>query len=31
LPRDQLIALKIPDGVAPLSIEELRKAGPLGE
>ena len=31
LPRDQLIALKIPDGVEPLSIEELRKAGPLGQ
>ena len=28
LPRDQLVALKIPDGVAPLSLEELRKAGP---
>jgi hypothetical protein len=31
LPRDQLVALKIPDGVAPLSIEQLRKAGPLGQ
>jgi hypothetical protein len=31
LPRDQLVAVKIPDGVAPLSVEELRKAGPLGE
>jgi hypothetical protein len=31
LPRDQLVALKIPDGVAPLSLEQLRKAGPLGE
>ena len=31
LPRDQLIALKIPDGVAPLSLEQLRKSGPLGE
>jgi hypothetical protein len=31
LPRDQLVAVKIPDGVAPLSIEELRKAGPLGQ
>ena len=29
LPRDQLVALKIPDGVAPLSLEQLRKAGPL--
>jgi hypothetical protein len=31
LPRDQLVALKIPDGVAPLSLEQLRRAGPLGE
>ena len=31
LPRDQLIALTIPDGVTPLSVEELRKAGPLGQ
>jgi hypothetical protein len=31
LPRDALVALKIPDGVAPLSLEQLRKAGPLGE
>ena len=30
LPRDQLVALKIPDGVAPLSLDELRAAGPLG-
>jgi hypothetical protein len=30
LPRDQLVALKIPDGVAPLSLEQLRKVGPLG-
>jgi hypothetical protein len=29
LPRDQLVALKIPEGVAPLSLEQLRKAGPL--
>ncbi|MEO5739451.1 MAG: hypothetical protein ABIS29_02530 [Vicinamibacterales bacterium] len=29
--RDQLVALKIPDGVAPLSLEQLRKAGPLGQ
>ena len=28
---DQLVAVKIPDGVAPLSIEELRKSGPLGQ
>ena len=31
LPRDALVALKIPEGVAPLSLEQLRKAGPLGE
>jgi hypothetical protein len=31
LPRDQLVALTIPDGVAPLSLEQLRKAGPLGQ
>jgi hypothetical protein len=31
LPREQLVALKIPDGVAPLSIEQLREAGPLGQ
>lgn len=31
LPRDQLVALKIPDGVAPLSLEQLRKSGPLGQ
>jgi hypothetical protein len=30
LPRDQLVALKIPEGVTPLSLEELRKAGPVG-
>jgi hypothetical protein len=30
LPLDQLVALKIPDGVAPLSLEQLRRAGPLG-
>ena len=30
LPRDQLVDLKIPDGVAPLSLEQLQKAGPLG-
>jgi hypothetical protein len=29
LPREQLVALKIPDGVAPLSLEQLRKSGPL--
>jgi hypothetical protein len=31
LPRDQLVALKIPEGVTPLSLDELRRAGPLGE
>jgi hypothetical protein len=31
LPRDELVALKIPEDVAPLSLEQLRKAGPLGE
>lgn len=31
LPREQLVALKIPDGVAPLSLEQLRTAGPLGQ
>ncbi len=30
LPRDQLVALKIPEGVEPLTLEELRDAGPLG-
>lgn len=30
LPRDALVALKIPEGVAPLSLDQLRKAGPLG-
>jgi hypothetical protein len=31
LPRDQLVALTIPDGVAPLSLEQLRRSGPLGQ
>lgn len=31
LPRDALVALKIPADVAPLSLEQLRKAGPLGQ
>ena len=31
LARDELVALKIPDGVAPLSLDELRTAGPLGQ
>ena len=30
LPRDQLIALSVPEGAAPLTVEQLRKAGPLG-
>jgi len=30
LPRDRLVALKIPDGVSPLSLEELRESGTLG-
>jgi hypothetical protein len=30
LPRDQLVALTIPDGVAPLSLEQLGRSGPLG-
>jgi hypothetical protein len=29
LPRDQLVALKIPPGLSPLTLEELRRAGPL--
>lgn len=31
LPRDELVSLKIPEGVAPLSLEQLRAAGPLGQ
>jgi hypothetical protein len=31
LPRDALVALKIPEGVQPLSLEQLRRAGPLGQ
>ncbi len=31
LPRDQLVMLKIPDGVEPLPLDELRKSGPLGQ
>lgn len=31
LPRDQLVAVKIPDGLSPLTLEELRRAGSLGE
>jgi hypothetical protein len=31
LPRDQLVAVKIPPGLSPLTLEELRRAGPLGQ
>jgi hypothetical protein len=31
LPRDQLISLNVPDDVSPLSLEALRRSGPLGE
>jgi hypothetical protein len=30
LPRDQLVTIRMPDDVSPLSLDELRKAGPLG-
>jgi hypothetical protein len=30
LPRDRLVSLNMPDGVTPLSLAELRRAGPLG-
>lgn len=30
LPRDGLVAVKIPPGLTPISLEELRDAGPLG-
>jgi hypothetical protein len=30
LPRERLIALSIPEGVASLTLDELRAAGPLG-
>jgi hypothetical protein len=30
LPRDQLVALKIPAGMEPITLAELRAAGPLG-
>ena len=30
LPRDQLLAVKVPDGMQPITVEELRRAGPLG-
>jgi hypothetical protein len=31
LPRDQLVSVKVPPGLSPLTLEELRRAGPLGE
>jgi len=31
LPRAALVALTIPEGVTPLSLEQLRRAGPLGQ
>jgi hypothetical protein len=31
LPRDALVALKIPPGVQPITLAELRDAGPLGQ
>jgi hypothetical protein len=31
LPRSELVTLKIHEGVAPLTLEELRRAGPLGQ
>lgn len=31
LPREQLVAVQIPPGLTPLTLEELRRAGPLGE
>lgn len=30
LPRDQLVSVKIPSGLSPLTLGELRRAGPLG-
>jgi hypothetical protein len=30
LPREQLVAVKIPPGVSPISLRELRESGPLG-
>lgn len=30
LPRDQLVAIKMPLGLSPISLQELRDAGPLG-
>jgi len=31
LPREQLVAVTIPPGVSPLTLDELRRAGPLGQ
>lgn len=31
LPSEQLVAVTIPPGVSPLTLEELRRAGPLGQ
>jgi hypothetical protein len=31
LARDQLVAVTIPPGVSPLTLEELRRAGPIGQ
>ena len=31
LPRDELVALKVPPGLSPLTLDELRRAGPLGQ
>jgi hypothetical protein len=30
LPRDELVALKVPAGLSPITLDELRDAGPLG-
>ncbi len=30
LPRDELVAIKIPTGLQPITLEQLREAGPLG-
>lgn len=31
LPRDQLVGVKIASGLAPLTLEELRRSGPMGQ
>ena len=31
LPRDRLVAVTVPPGMSPLTLDELRRAGPLGE